>query len=120
MVPTQKMPVAGENEQFCPASGCPYGWADSITIYTVMGAVVVAALDSFCTSFRGGSSWGGPAALSLTSTSVLTFPSRAAFPSSSRVDLSISLPKRSEADWANRGSPQPRLTLPLHVSTLFT
>lgn len=42
-----------------------------------------------------------PTAPSLTPISVLTFASRAGFPSSGRVTLHIRLPKRPEADWAN-------------------
>lgn len=61
LVAAQKMLVAGENEQFCPASDCRYGWAGSWGqtshhLHWDRGAIAV-ALNSFCAQLQG-SSWG--------------------------------------------------------------
>ena len=47
------MLVAGENEQFWPASGCPYGWADNITIYTGTGCCSSSSLGPLLYQLQG-------------------------------------------------------------------
>lgn len=118
MAPTQKMLVARENEQFCPASGCPYGWADNITIYTGTGTVVVAVVDSR-TSFRGAPGTDLQHSARLPPLFLPSPPGRP-FPPAAELISASPCPRDQKQTGQTAGPHSPDSPCLLNVSTLFT